>query len=54
MTHDELVGKVEQSIRILNGLCPHMRHEEVPPRTKMNCIACIAEAAVNAIEKELA
>ena len=53
MTHDELVEKVEQAIRMLHGLCPHMRHEEVPPRTKSNCILCIAQTAVTIVEKEM-
>jgi hypothetical protein len=53
MTHEQMVEKAEQAIRMLHGLCPHMRHEEVPPRTKSNCILCIAQAAVTAIEKDI-
>ena len=47
------LDRVEQAIRMLSGLCPHNRPDSEAPRTKGNCITCIAEAAINAIEKEL-
>ena len=53
MTHDELVEKVEQAIRMLHGLCPHNRPDSEAPRTRGNCLTCIAETAINIVEKEM-
>ena len=51
--NERQVQKVEQAIRMLSGKCPHNRPDSETPRTKGNCITCIAEASIQAIEKEL-
>lgn len=53
MMNELQIQKVEQAIRMLSGSCPHNRPDSEAPRTKGNCITCIAEAAIKAIEKEL-
>lgn len=44
--------RVEQAIRMLSGTCPCNRPDHTAPTTRGNCIACIAKAAIEAIEKE--
>ena len=53
MNKELILNKMEQNIRMLSGLCPHNRPDSEAPRTKSNCIACIAETCYSVIEKEL-
>ena len=46
-----ILNKMEQRIRMLTGLCPHNRPDSEAPRTKSNCIACLAEACYSVIEE---
>jgi hypothetical protein len=49
-----MIEKAEQAIRMLSGACPHNRPDSEAPRTKGNCITCIAEAVIEATNNYVA
>ena len=51
-SYEAKVLKAEQAIRMLNGVCPHNRPDTDAPRNKGECITCIAEAAITALEEK--